>query len=722
LALNGGGAEPMRPYLTTWFMLAVVFMGPAWAESKAKEKKVQKVLPEAEKRYAEYLSRKMAVLPPKRISDTFPRTREEWLEFSAGLRKELRRLFYFPESPCPLNPRITGKVDLPDLVIEKLIYDSEPGSSVLANVYVPKGVKFPVPALICPSGHGGSKISPYNQYVGQIYAKGGVIVLIPEPIGECERNVGGRHDTHAPRSWKVGKSTIGKMVYDVVRGIDYLCTRPDVDKTRIGCTGHSLGGTLTEYVTALDERVKVSMPTAWTCNFKLIVPDPSLCWRPYDLLKFANDPELFALAAPHCATLVLAGEKDACPTHVDNFKRTTYVEARRVFALFGREDCFQVHVTPKAGHQPFQTNKPAYAWVAKHLGLPKMTMEQVEKLPEVPDVASVCGDLAPSNDKKSEALRKDVERMREARAVVMGVHLLPEATLNVVSPDDRKDPRYSIEGWLKKIEAGLPPEFAVPTTRHAWEKQRKALREKIRSALALPASADSPAPLHVETISCETAEEFRLEKVVYGELGLTSYVLVANTTPDVGPGGRSCLPSQRSDHIPRRPAVIYLHKARDKEMGLKEPEVEQLLKDGNIVLLLDSLRSEYPGTINDSDMLIGGSCVMRNVQHVLESLDYLCSRGDVDSRNISCICAVDDTGAFAAALDERISRVEARSRGEKRGEPPNVSIYAGRAALLALIAPRKLILKSKEERADTEKLKTIYRLFGQENALTLGIQ
>ena len=673
--------------------------------TRPKEVKVEKgkVIPEAERKYAEYLSKKMADLPVKRISETFPRTREEWLEHSAALRGELRRIFHFPQSTCPLNPRITGKVDLPDMVIEKLIYDGEPGSSVVANVYVPKGVKFPVPAIICPSGHGGSKVSPYNQYVGQIFAKGGIICLIPEPIGECERGVGGGHDNYAPRSWKVGKSTIGKMVYDVVRGIDYLCTRSDVDKARIGCAGHSLGGTLTEYVTAVDERVKVSMPTAWTCDFKLIVPDPSLCWRPYDLLKLANDPELFALGAPHCATLVLAGEKDACPTHVDNFKRTTYVEAKRVFTLFGREDCFQVHVTPNAGHQPFQTNKAAYMWVAKHLGMPKFTMEEIGKLPEVPDVADVCGDLAKGNDKAAEALRKDVERLREARAVVLGAKLLPEATLNVLPVEERKNPQYSIEGWCKRIESGLPPEFVPPATLAAWEQQQAALRERIWHALALPGEPGQ-IHLHKQTLATDKTEQYTRKKVAYGELGLTSYLLI---------------PSSLNA---KKPGVVYLHKSRDKEQAIKDPEVERLVADGNIVLLLDALKSEYPGTINDSDLLIGGSVVMRNVQHVLESVEYLCSRGEVDGAKISCICSMDDTGAFGAALDNRIGQVEVRSRGEKRGEPPNVSLVAGCAAILSLIAPRRLILKSKEDRADMDKVKTIYRLFGRENTLSIGAQ
>ncbi len=662
----------------------------------AKEANVEKVVPEAEKRYADYLSRRMSDLPPKRITDAFPRTREEWLTFSAGLRKELRRLFHFPETPCPLNPRITGKLDLPDLAIEKLIYDSETGSSVVANVYVPKGVPFPVPALICPTGHGGSKVSTYNQYVGQMYAKAGLIVLIPEPIGECERSFGGGHDSHAPRSWKAGRSTIGKMVYDIVRGIDYLCTRPDVDKSRLGCTGHSLGGTLTEYVTAVDERVKVSMPTAWTSNFKLIVPDPSLCWRPYNLLNHANDPELFALAAPYCATLVLAGEKDACPTHVDNFSRTTYVEAKRVFALFGREDFFQVHVTPNAGHQPFQTNKAAFLWVARHLGMPKLSLDQVQKLPEVPEAAALCAKLAPDG-KPSDSLEKDIARLREARAVVVGVELLHPNQLDVIPHEERKNPVYSMEGWSRKIESGLPPEFTVPQSLKTWEAERNALRSRIRAALALPARIGLSQK--VEPVSTDQIEGCRLEKVIYGEVGLSSHVLI--------PAGGN----------PRKPAIIYLSKSRDKEAGLREPTVEQFVKDSNIVLLLDALGSEYPGTINDSDLLIGGSVVMRNVQHVLESVEYLCSRKDVDSGNLSCVCAVDDAGAFAAALDDRIAAVETRSRGEKRGEPPNVSTVAGRAAILALIAPRRLTLRSKELDEDVGKVRAVYKLYGREDGL-----
>ncbi|MFM7103699.1 MAG: hypothetical protein ACKO3N_21340 [Verrucomicrobiota bacterium] len=74
-------------------------------------------------------------------------------------REEYRRqlfdmlgLWPLPER-TPLNPVVTGTVEQPDFVVENLHFESLPGLHVTANLYRPRRVEAPVPAILYVSGH-----------------------------------------------------------------------------------------------------------------------------------------------------------------------------------------------------------------------------------------------------------------------------------------------------------------------------------------------------------------------------------------------------------------------------------------------------------------------------------------------------------------------------------------------------------------------------------------
>jgi cephalosporin-C deacetylase-like acetyl esterase len=98
-------------------------------------------------------------------------------------------------------------------------------------------------------GHGGSKSQWPFAYIGQTYARLGVACLVLDPIGEEERHITGGLGTraHDPEpvhncSDHAGRLIMGKLVFDTIRGIDFLMTRPDIDPDRIGVAGNSLEG------------------------------------------------------------------------------------------------------------------------------------------------------------------------------------------------------------------------------------------------------------------------------------------------------------------------------------------------------------------------------------------------------------------------------------------------------------------------------------------------
>jgi len=650
---------------------------------------------EVQARYVAYLQEKLSRLPEARIGEGFPRSREAWEAHCAALRPALRRVFDFPEADGPLNPRTVGRVERDDFILEKVIYDAEPGSSVTAHLYLPKGVAFPVPALIFPSGHGGSKGTPfYNQYAGQIYAKAGLVCLIPDPVGEEERDEenragvrGHRLEFRVDRCYEVGRSVIGKMTYDIVRGIDYLCARPEVRRDRIGCVGHSLGCTITMNVLCTDDRLALSLPASWVTHFDYIVGDLSCEWRPCGLKHYADMPEQIAAGAPRCATLILAGEWDYHPRAYQGLLETCR-QVRRVYEVCGAPERFGVHVTPQGGHRPYFLNKPAFAWVERHLGMPKFDAKAVGALPEV-----YLGDWADAKGVQIERGYRSHKHYAGTVVVDLGVEPIAGEELACLPSGGFREPQFAMRGWVASVRAGLPPALKVPENLKGWEEMRAGLRRAVAEVIAIPEDRLAVTP---ETVRTFEGDGYSGEEARYGALGLSSLLLT-----------------------PKRPtgeAAIYLHGSRTGQGALASDEAMGLLASGVTVLALDCVG------MDDSGLLIGESSTTVNAQHVIESLDFLGQRG---IRGAACLGYVDDVALYAAILDDRITGVTLGARGgatpnprqgyRQEGVVPYIYRHIGRPGLLALVAPRPLTLKVEEE--GLEAVRRVYRLYGAEERL-----
>ncbi len=204
--------------------------------------------------------------------------------YVAKLREKLPVMFGPMPERCDLNVRTVGVVELDDLTIEKVIFDSRPNFPVTANVYVPKDAEFPAPAVIVPSGHSREgKGAYYNQGVGQLLARNGFVVIAYDPIGQGERlqYPGGDDEEGQKVRWGtlqhnymgnpqllVGEFFGSWRAWDGIRAVDYLLTRDDVDPTRIGVTGCSGGGTMSTLLTALERRLTMSAPSCYVTSWK----------------------------------------------------------------------------------------------------------------------------------------------------------------------------------------------------------------------------------------------------------------------------------------------------------------------------------------------------------------------------------------------------------------------------------------------------------------------
>ena len=203
-------------------------------------------------------------------------------------QKQLREFFVqqlggFPER-TPLNARTVGTIDAGTYTIERVIFDSQPHHRITANLYLPKLEK-PVPGIVVASGHSRTaKTADYNQRFAIAMATHGMAALCFDPIGQGERSqfldANGKPMTGSTTtehflvgvgSTLVGRNTATYRVWDSMRAIDYITSRPEVDAERIGFTGCSGGGTLTSYVMALDDRVTCAAPACYLTTFRRLI-------------------------------------------------------------------------------------------------------------------------------------------------------------------------------------------------------------------------------------------------------------------------------------------------------------------------------------------------------------------------------------------------------------------------------------------------------------------
>jgi pimeloyl-ACP methyl ester carboxylesterase len=181
-----------------------------------------------------------------------------------------------PEQRTPLNARIRGKIAMDGFHIEKLIFESLPGVYVTALVYVPEDGKATHPGILVPAGHSTNGKNHY-QVLCQRLVHHGYVVIAWDPIGQGERSqfwdsrnnksrynlICAEHAVMGNLAYLAGTNLARWEIWDGIRAIDYLVTRPDVDPQRINITGTSGGGFQTAHIAALDRRIKVAAPSCY---------------------------------------------------------------------------------------------------------------------------------------------------------------------------------------------------------------------------------------------------------------------------------------------------------------------------------------------------------------------------------------------------------------------------------------------------------------------------
>lgn len=267
--IDSGAALLLPAALSPLDLHAEVHSSHAKAQSSGAQQSYAAVMPDM---LESYLAQKL-----NRLAEKWDRKRD--LLRSAGdvearnafvREKLLFMLGSFPERN-PLRATTIKVAQKNGYTVENVMFCSRPDFWVTGNLYVPTSGVGPFPGIISPCGHYPlARMTPQYQSAYISLVKSGFVVLAYDPIGQGERRqywnpatnvteVGGpifEHSMPGQELVLLGQTLTGYFVWDGMRAIDYLLSRPEVDSQKIGCAGHSGGGTMTKFISAADPRVR----------------------------------------------------------------------------------------------------------------------------------------------------------------------------------------------------------------------------------------------------------------------------------------------------------------------------------------------------------------------------------------------------------------------------------------------------------------------------------
>jgi dienelactone hydrolase len=298
------------------------------------------------------------------------RSRAEADVWQKSLRaKVIELLGGFPAERSPLRPVVLETRTFAGYTREKIVFDSRPGVSVLAYVLVPSSSKPPVATMICVPGHGRGvddivgidergqdrtdKPGYQHDFAIQI-AEAGLAAVAIEPMAfGCRRDPINAAkglsqkscDPVAGGALMLGQTLVGWRVWDIMRTIDYIAGRPDLDANRVGCMGISGGGTATLFASAVETRIRVALVSGYLNTFRDSVGSLVHCIDNYvpGILNWAEMSDVAGLVAPR-PLFVESGEKDTIFPIQASIESFTNV--REIYRVFGAADRIEQEVFP----------------------------------------------------------------------------------------------------------------------------------------------------------------------------------------------------------------------------------------------------------------------------------------------------------------------------------------------------------------------------------------
>jgi cephalosporin-C deacetylase-like acetyl esterase len=526
------------------------------------------------------------------------------------------------------------------------------------------------PPIVYVTGHspgpGGAKVG--YQHHGIWFAKNGFAAFVLDTI-EFAEIPGIHHGVHDLAMWhwlSLGYTPAGVEVWNAIRALDYLQTRPEIDIERAGITGRSGGGAISWFTAAVDERFKVSAPVhgTWSVGPHVagdVVKENCDCiyfWNTYQI----DLPLAGALIAPRPLMIVNASKDGAFPP---------------------------------SGYEPVhQCLRPVYEWY----GAP----EKLAEFAQATGHSDTPAYRKAADEWLNRWLRNDVTPFDES-----GFETEKESLLTVL---DRYPADATNEGIHRSFIAAPKPQ--AWKTLPDWTQRRKELAPALRDKV-------------FRTFPKERVpfDAWKGKYSMWTEKYADSFHVEFTTEESVRVHGQLFIPRNGKS---RHPSLIYV---RDKDDIVFSVDYDQLLsafKD-HVVLVLNPRAVDYPMDVSRTSVtkmtvaLLGGTLESLQLWDILRSVEYLLDEEKLNLSSISVYARKHMGGLalHAAAIDTRISRVILDDPPASHWQGPallNVLRITDLPEVAAMVAPREIVSLTPLPAA-YDYTRSIFHLHGKDNSV-----
>ena len=318
-------------------------------------------------------------------------TLDQAREWQAELRATLLRLLgSFPAERCALDAETLEVVREEEFTRELIVFQSRPGEYVQCYVLIPHAAPLPLRPVVALHGHGASphqlvglnanetehraSVDERLDY-GRALALRGYLVFVPGQRGIAERMEDPPYRSEIAEPWVnscqmagmnallYGQTLLGLRVWDVIRLLDYIQSRPDALIDGIGCVGLSGGGTTTLFAAALDPRITCAVVSGYFNTFRASLMSHLHCSCNYvpGILQYAEIADIAGLIAPR-PLLVELGTQD--PIFPVQGTEQALATLRVIYDLFGVQERLVADIFEGAHRW---NGSKAYLWLERWL-------------------------------------------------------------------------------------------------------------------------------------------------------------------------------------------------------------------------------------------------------------------------------------------------------------------------------------------------------------------
>ncbi|MBI1177090.1 hypothetical protein GC207_06580 [bacterium] len=568
----------------------------------------------------------------------------------------------------PLHAQITGTLERDLYRIEKLVFQSSPGLYVTGNFYVPKDATRPMPTILYLCGHSPNPMGAKVQYQDRAiwFASHGYACLVLDTL-EFGEVPGIHHGLHNLNMWNwlsLGYTPAGVEVWNAMRALDYLETRPEVDMKRIGLTGISGGGSMTWYTAAVDDRIAVAVPVCSTYTFG----SQAAHWAAdgqCDCIYFNNTyqldfPIVGALIAPR-PLFMIGGRKD--PMFPPDGYHEVYRRVKWIFDLYANGDSKRVgELDDNVGHSdPPLFLQGGRQWMETWLKKEPMAVPLETNTPP----------LEPAED-------------------LACLTQIPADAIN-----------YGIHNRFTKLH-----DLSIPSSKDEWDRRRAELISQLKTKVFrwFP-TAEIP----FETTLFRTNSGY-----------MTRYARFQDVSFQTEPGARiRAQVFTPLDGDLRRPLLIYAKRPGDSIYFMDTDELLPLMSRYS-VLVLNPRFTETPidaaeyANIERTAVWSGRTIAAMQVWDILRAIKWATTDGGLTPASIS-LYGKGDLGilaVYAALFDKTVDQVVVNDPPESHWRSPallNVLRVTDIPEVVGALAPRRFVAVKKLP-VDFEFAKAIFDL------------